>query len=91
MIQIMANQSRFEPDKKKRFSKRGFVAQDSFPETLALYQIGLLVAGADLGPAEIWGSLRSELESESPQFVRGEPKPDKGKPPRKRPPRRRRR
>ena len=91
MIQIMANQSRFEPDKKKRFSKRGFVAQDSFPETLALYQIGLLVAGADLGPAEIWGSLRSELESETPPFVRGEPKPDKGKPPRKRPPRRRRR
>ncbi len=91
MIQIMANQSRFEPDKKKRFSKRGFVAQDSFPETLALYQLGLLVAGTDLGPAEIWGSLRSELESESPQFVRGEPKPDKGAPPRKRPPRRRRR
>lgn len=91
MIQIMANQSRFEPDKKKRFSKRGFVAQDCFPETLALYQLGLLVSGADLGPAEIWGSLRSEMEAESPQFVRGEAAADKGRPPRKRPPRRRRR
>jgi poly(A) polymerase len=49
MIQIMANQTRFEPDKKKRFSKRGFVAHECFPETLALYQLGLLVAGADLG------------------------------------------
>jgi poly(A) polymerase len=91
MIQIMANQSRFEPDKKKRFSKRGFVAQDCFPETLALYQLGLLVAGEDLGPAEIWGSLRSEVEAEAPQFVRGEARPEQGRPPRKRPPRRRRR
>jgi len=91
MIQIMANQSRFEPDKKKRFSKRGFVAQESFPETLALYQLGLLVSGADLGPAEIWGSLRSELEMENPQYALGEAKADTGKPRRKRPPRRRRR
>ena len=91
MIQIMANQSRFEPDKKKRFSKRGFVAQDCFPETLALYQLGLLVSGEDLGPAEIWGSLRSEVEAETPQFVRGEVRPEQGRPPRKRPPRRRRR
>ncbi|WP_043776331.1 polynucleotide adenylyltransferase PcnB [Desulfomicrobium escambiense] len=91
MIQIMANQSRFEPDKKKRFSKRGFVAQDCFPETLALYQLGLLVAGEDLGPAEIWGSLRSEVEAETPQFVRGEVRTEQGRPPRKRPPRRRRR
>lgn len=91
MIQIMANQSRFEPDKKKRFSKRGFVAQDCFPETLALYQLGLLVAGEDLGPAEMWGSLRSEVEAETPQFVRGEARPEQGRPPRKRPPRRRRR
>ena len=91
MIQILANQCRFEPDKKKRFSKRGFVAQDCFPETLALYQLGLLVSGEDLGPAEIWGSLRSELEAENPQFVRGDARPDKARPPRKRPPRRRRR
>ena len=91
MIQIMANQSRFEPDKKKRFSKRGFVAQDCFPETLALYQLGLLVSGEDLGPAEIWGSLRSEVEAETPQFVRGEVRTEQGRPPRKRPPRRRRR
>ncbi len=91
MIQIMANQSRFEPDKRKRFSKRGFVAHECFPETLALYQIGLLVAGADLGPAEMWSSLRSEVEAENPQALRSDPRAEHGRPPRKRPPRRRRR
>jgi poly(A) polymerase len=91
MIQIMANQSRFEPDKRKRFSKRGFVAHECFPETLALYQIGLLVAGADLGPAEMWSSLRSEVEAENPQSLRSDPRAEHGRPPRKRPPRRRRR
>jgi len=91
MIQIMANQTRFEPDKRKRFSKRGFVAQDCFPETLALYQLGLLVSGADLAPAELWKNLRSEVEAENPQVVHGEPRKEQGRPPRKRPPRRRRR
>ncbi len=91
MIQIMANQTRFEPDKKKRFSKRGFVAHECFPETLALYQLGLLVAGADLGPAEMWSSLRSEVEAENPQALRADPRGQQGRPSRKRPPRRRRR
>jgi poly(A) polymerase len=91
MIQIMANQTRFEPDKKKRFSKRGFVAHECFPETLALYQLGLLVAGEDLGPAEMWSSLRSEMEDENPQALRADPRGQQGRPPRKRPPRRRRR
>ncbi|UTF51587.1 polynucleotide adenylyltransferase PcnB [Desulfomicrobium sp. ZS1] len=91
MIQIMANQTRFEPDKKKRFSKRGFVAHECFPETLALYQLGLLVSGADLGPAEMWSSLRSEMEAENPQVLRTDPRGQQGRPPRKRPPRRRRR
>jgi poly(A) polymerase len=90
VIQIMANQTRFEPDKKKRFSKRGFVAHECFPETLALYQLGLLVSGADLGPAEMWSSLRSEMEAENPQALRSDPRGE-GRPPRKRPPRRRRR
>ena len=91
MIQIMANQTRFEPDKKKRFSKRGFVAHECFPETLALYQLGLLVSGADLGPADMWSSLRSEVEAENPQALRADPRGQQGRPPRKRPPRRRRR
>lgn len=91
MIQIMANQTRFEPDKKKRFSKRGFVAHECFPETLALYQLGLLVSGADLGPAEMWSSLRSEVEAENPQILRTDPRGQQGRPPRKRPPCRRRR
>jgi len=91
MIQIMANQTRFEPDKKKRFSKRGFVAHECFPETLALYQLGLLVAGEDLGPAEMWSSLRSEMEEENPQALRADPRGQQGRPPRKRPPRIRRR
>jgi len=89
MIQIMANQSRFEPDKRKRFSKRGFVAHECFPETLALYQLGLLVSGADLGPAEMWSSLRSEAEN--PQALRTDSRGQQGRPPRKRPPRKRRR
>lgn len=91
MIQIMANQSRFEPDKRKRFSKRGFVAHECFPETLALYQLGLLVSGADLGPAEMWSSLRSEVEAENPQVLRVDARGQQGRPPRKRPPRGRRR
>jgi poly(A) polymerase len=84
MIQIMANQTRFEPDKRKRFSKRGFVAHECFPETLALYQLGLLVAGADLGPAEMWSSMRSEMESETPQALRVDLRGRQGRPPRKR-------
>lgn len=91
VIQIMANQTRFEPDKKKRFSKRGFVAHECFPETLALYQLGLMVSGADLGPAEMWSSLRSEVEAENPQALRADPRGQQGRPPRKRPPRKRRR
>lgn len=91
VVQIMANQTRFEPDKKKRFSKRGFVAQDCFPETLALYQMGLLVAGRDLGEAQEWDSLRDEVATASPGSVQGEGRPEHGRPPRKRPPRRRRR
>ena len=91
MIQVMANQTRFEPDKRKRFSKRGFVAQDCFNETLALYRIGLLVAGKDTGEVEQWHSLRQEIEASAPQAAPGEGRPDHGRPPRKRPPRRRRR
>lgn len=90
VIQIMANQTRFEPDKKKRFSKRGFVAHECFPETLALYQLGLLVSGADLGPAEMWSSLRSEMEAENPHALRPDPRGE-ARAPRKRPPRKRRR
>jgi poly(A) polymerase len=90
VIQIMANQTRFEPDKKKRFSKRGFVAHECFPETLALYQLGLLVSGADLGPAEMWSSLRSEMEAENPHSLRPDSRGE-GRTTRKRPPRRRRR
>ncbi|MDO9583477.1 MAG: polynucleotide adenylyltransferase PcnB [Desulfomicrobium sp.] len=90
VIQIMANQTRFEPDKKKRFSKRGFVAHECFPETLALYQLGLMVSGADLGPAEMWSSLRCEVEAENPHALRPDPRGE-GRATRKRPPRRRRR
>jgi poly(A) polymerase len=91
MIQIMANQTRFEPDKKKRFSKRGFVAQDCFPETLALHQLGLLVAGQDCGDIEQWESLRGETLAAYPAASSGEPRSEHGRPPRTRPPRRRRR
>lgn len=89
MIQIMANQTRFEPDKKKRFSKRGFVAQDCFPETLALYQLGIMAAGQDSREIEQWEALRGEIEPahSAPGEFRGE----HGRPPRTRPPRRRRR
>ena len=91
MIQVIANQTRFEPDKRKRFSKRGFVAQDCFSETLALYRIGLLVAGKDTAEVEQWHSLRQEIEASAPQPAPGEGRPEHGRPPRKRPPRRRRR
>ncbi|WP_052812926.1 polynucleotide adenylyltransferase PcnB [Desulfonatronum thioautotrophicum] len=66
MIQVMANQSRFVPDKRKRFSKRGFVAQETFPETLALYEIGLRVAGEDLQSIEPWSALRRDVETQRP-------------------------
>jgi poly(A) polymerase len=91
MIQVIANQTRFEPDKRKRFSKRGFVAQDCFSDTLALYRIGLLVAGKDTGEAEQWRSLREEVDASAPQPAPGEGRSEYGRPPRKRPPRRRRR
>lgn len=67
MLQIMLNQSRFEPDKRKRFSKRGFVAQDCFPETLALYEMGLAVSGAErLDELRAWSTLRQEVEATLP-------------------------
>lgn len=80
MIQVMANQTRFEPDKRKRFSKRGFAAQDCFPETLALYEMGLRAAGEDTEQAAAWGELRRELEDAG--TVRAEERPRR--PPRKR-------
>lgn len=80
MIQVMANQTRFEPDKRKRFSKRGFAAQDCFPETLALYEMGLRAAGEDTEQAAAWGELRRELEDTG--TVRAEERPRR--PPRKR-------
>ena len=58
MIQVMANQTRFEPDKRKRFSKRGFAAQDCFPETLALYEMGLRAAGEDTEQVAVWGATQ---------------------------------
>lgn len=64
MIQVMANQTRFVPDKRRRFSKRGFVAQDCFPETLALYELGLRMAGEDPGRSEAWKNLRREVEKQ---------------------------
>lgn len=88
MIQIMANQSRFVPDKRKRFSKRGFVAQDCFPETLALYEISLRVAGEDTKIAGPWKQLRQEMELDNPELALGS-KAHK-RPPRKRRPRKQR-
>lgn len=80
MIQVMANQTRFEPDKRKRFSKRGFAAQDCFPETLALYEMGLQTAGEDTEQVAAWDELRRELENAG--TVRAEEHPRR--PPRKR-------
>ena len=80
MIQVMANQTRFEPDKRKRFSKRGFAAQDCFPETLALYEMGLQTAGEDTEQVAAWDELRRELEDAG--NVRAEEHPRR--PPRKR-------
>lgn len=88
MIQVMANQNRFEPDKRKRFSKRGFVAQDSFPDTMALYELGLKVRGDDTEHIQEWSDLRQEVETQ-----RATEEPDSRghqRRPRKRPPRRRR-
>lgn len=80
MIQVMANQTRFEPDKRKRFSKRGFAAQDCFPETLALYEMGLRAAGEDTEQAAAWGELRRELEDAGTVSAEERPR----RPPRKR-------
>lgn len=91
MLQIMAHQSRFVPDKRKRFSKRGFVAQECFLETLALYELGLRVAGEDMEEAATWSELRREVEQENPGVAVAGPDHDHGRPPRKRPPRKRRR
>lgn len=89
LVQIMAYQSRFVPDKRKRFSKRGFVAQECFPETLALYELGLKVSGGDTDQLAAWASLRREVEAELPAPETKRSAHDR--PPRKRPPRRRRR
>lgn len=91
MLQIMANQIRFVPDKKKRFSKRGFVAQDCFPETLALYEMSLAVAGEDTGQAEAWSELRREVEHDDPRLIEPATAAGRIRPPRKRPHRGRRR
>lgn len=87
VIQVMANQSRFEPDKRKRFSKRGFVAQDCFPETLALYEMGLRIEGRDTEETSAWSELRREMEDAG--AIRAKEKTKRA--PRKRPARRARR
>lgn len=86
MTQIMINQARFVPDKRKRFSKRGFVAQDCFPETLALYELRLRVAGNDLAGCEPWSALHQEVQAqqlEPATEISSRPKPKRR--PRKRP------
>lgn len=88
IVQIMAFQNRFVPDKRKRFSKRGFVAQECFPETLALYELGLNVADEDLAQTRSWNTLHQELKAE--QAKTEEPHVSSRRPPRKRPPRGRR-
>ncbi|GAB1409208.1 polynucleotide adenylyltransferase PcnB [Desulfovibrionales bacterium] len=89
MLQIMLNQSRFEPDKQKRFSKRGFVAQDCFPETLALYEIALAIRGvANPAAIQAWSTLRQDVEATLPP--RSEQARNRTRPPRMRAPRRRR-
>lgn len=90
MVQIMANQSRFVPDKRKRFSKRGFAAQDIFPETLALYEFGLRVAGDDPDRTQSWKDLRQEAETQNSRSMNETTAKDDPSP-RKRPPRKRRR
>jgi poly(A) polymerase len=85
VIQVMANQVRFVPDKRKRFSRRGFVAQDCFPETLALYEIGLRVAGQDLSPSEPWNALRQDVETRRKQALPEHTGLEREPQPRKRP------
>ncbi|GAB6060949.1 polynucleotide adenylyltransferase PcnB [Desulfonatronum parangueonense] len=90
VIQAMANQSRFVPDKRKRFSKRGFAAQEGFPETLALYELGLRVAGEDLSRSEPWRTLRQEVEARREQIIVADGNSEQVRPKYRRPRRRRR-
>jgi poly(A) polymerase len=58
--QILLGQLRFDPSKKRRFSKRGFVNQDSFPETLAFFEISTAVLDTDGDRLAAWKKLYSE-------------------------------
>lgn len=58
--QILLGQLRFDPSKKRRFSKRGFVAQESFPETLAFYEISTAVLNNNRDRLASWTRLYRE-------------------------------
>ena len=68
-VQALDGQRRFE-NAGKRFSKRRFVAHESFPLILALREIHLDAAGGDRKELESWRSLYREHGSESAEKPR---------------------
>ncbi len=58
--QILLGQIRFDPSKKKRFSKRGFINQEAFPETLALFEISTAVRDTGTDRLESWKTMYRE-------------------------------
>jgi poly(A) polymerase len=85
IVKMYDGQRRFESGN-KRFSKSRFVAQDSFPDTLALQHLHIEVFGGNEKSLKIWKDLHAEhLKSSASDESKG----DASDRPKRRPRRRR--
>ena len=57
LVHMFADQRRFMPTQGRRFSRDSFVTRESFPETLALYELDLVARGEDMSALEPWKEL----------------------------------
>ncbi len=82
---IILAQERFEPTKKRRFSRSRFMAQEIFPEALSLYEMHIRATDGDRAKLQEWleayARFQAERAEETPEETAGD---DEDKPGRKR-------
>lgn len=80
LSRILTIQHRFFVKGKKNFSRARFVAQEWFPEALALYELHLTASNKDFSRADEWRALWEEhLENDNNNTQEAEARPKKSR------------
>jgi poly(A) polymerase len=74
VMQILQYQKRFDPLAQKRFSKRGFMAQAAFPETLTLFEVAARAGFGDGDTLRVWQEMAEDISVPSGK-PKGRPRP----------------